>query len=176
MSLEKFLNNAISDWMKGDGPHSDIVISSRVRLARNLKNHPFSMLSTESDSEAIVNEINEVLQTKEIKKVNKFELISMDKISELQRRVLVEKHLISLNLANESKKGAVALSEDESISIMINEEDHIRIQCLYPGLQIFNAWKMANILDDIFELTVNSVDLIGAVNVFVLDLSIACHS
>jgi protein arginine kinase len=64
---------------------------------------------------------------------------------------LVEKHLISPQLAEESQYGAVLLSQDESVSIMINEEDHMRIQCLFPGLQLLQGWKVANELDDLFE-------------------------
>ena len=63
----------------------------------------------------------------------------------------MEKHLISPNLANESRCGAVILSDNESISIMVNEEDHLRIQCLYPGFQIQEAWDLASRIDDIFE-------------------------
>lgn len=145
------MQNAISEWMRGEGPHSDIVISSRIRLARNLKNHPFPLLITVSEANAVVEEIKDAMAQKEIKEIADFEMIMLENLNELQRRVLVEKHLISLNLANESRKGAVALSENESISIMVNEEDHIRIQCLYPGLQLYDAWKIANQIDNLFE-------------------------
>lgn len=155
MSLEKFMQNALSEWMKVDGPESDIVISSRVRLARNLKNYPFPLLTAESQAIAVTNEVKNVLDSKKMKETTTFEIIDMVNINDLQKRVLVEKHLISFNLANEAKKGAVALSENESISIMINEEDHIRIQCLYPGLQIYEAWKMADKIDDILEQSLN---------------------
>jgi len=155
MSLEKFMQKAVSEWMKGKGPHSDIVISSRIRLARNLKNHPFPLLSTDSEANAVVEEVKSAFEQNEMKKIGPFEFIQMEDLSPLQKKVLVEKHLISLSLANESRKGAVVLSENESISIMINEEDHIRIQCLYPGLQLYDAWKMANHIDDIFENQLN---------------------
>lgn len=151
MSLEKFMQNAISEWMRGGGPESDIVISSRVRLARNLKKFSFPLLASDSESVAVIEEVSEVFRNEEMKKISQFEVVQLGDLNELQKRVLVEKHLISLNLANESNKGAVALSKNESISIMLNEEDHLRIQCLYPGLQIFDAWKMANRIDDIFE-------------------------
>ncbi|KXG44870.1 protein arginine kinase [Tepidibacillus infernus] len=151
MSLDRFLRNPISEWMSGAGPESDIVISSRLRLARNLRNHPFPLLETDSEARAVVDEISRALNQEAIKKISKFELIEIEHLSELQRRVLVEKHLISPNLAHESRRGAVSLSENEAISIMINEEDHLRIQCLYPGFQIYEAWKMANQIDDLLE-------------------------
>ena len=65
--------------------------------------------------------------------------------------VLVEKHLISPALANDSRNGAVMLNDNESISIMVNEEDHLRIQCMSPGFQIKEAWDLANQIDDVFE-------------------------
>lgn len=151
MSLDKFISNALSEWMNGSGPQSDIVISSRVRLARNINEYPFPLLATDYQAEAVVNDVTRAINTEHMNKIGKFEVIMMDSISELEKRVLVEKHLISLNLANESRKGAVALSENESVSIMINEEDHIRIQCLYPGFQIHEAWKMADQIDNSFE-------------------------
>ncbi|GAE47604.1 ATP:guanido phosphotransferase YacI [Mesobacillus boroniphilus JCM 21738] len=81
----------------------------------------------------------------------KLEMIKMDEIPSLQKRVLVEKHLISPNLAENSVHGAVLLSENEEVSIMINEEDHVRIQCLFPGFQLSEALKAANEIDDWLE-------------------------
>ncbi len=151
MSLEKFMQFAISDSMKASTPESDIVISSRARLARNMKNHPFPLLATDSQAKEVIREVSEIFKKGNMKDVGNFEIIHLDDVKDLQKKVLVEKHLISLQLANESRKGAVVISEDENISIMINEEDHIRIQCLYPGMKIYDAWKMADKIDDIFE-------------------------
>ncbi|WCK54661.1 protein arginine kinase [Aneurinibacillus sp. Ricciae_BoGa-3] len=151
MAFQKFITNAVSDWMNGDGADADIVISSRIRLARNLREQPFPMLATDSQSEQIIQKIQQAVKDPSFRELGSFELIRMDELSSLQKRVLVEKHLISPNLAGESRKGAAMLSEDESISIMINEEDHMRIQCLFPGLQIKEAWEIANKLDDAFE-------------------------
>ena len=151
MGLNQFINQPISEWMKGNGPESEIVISSRVRLARNVKNFPFPILATDSQAGAVIDEVKKALVHDKMNKISEFELIQLDQLTELQKRVLVEKHLISPNLAQDSRKGAVVLSQDEVISIMINEEDHLRIQCLYPGLQIVQAWKIANQIDDVFE-------------------------
>lgn len=152
MSLQRFINNAVSEWMKGEGPHSDIVISSRIRIARNLRDLPFPMLATSSQASEIVNRVGNAFHNIHQKDVpSGAELIRMDDLTELQKRVLVEKHLISPALANESRQGAVILSEDEAVSIMINEEDHLRIQCLFPGLQLQQAWSLASQLDDQFE-------------------------
>ncbi|MFD2615248.1 protein arginine kinase [Paenibacillus gansuensis] len=137
--------------MKGQGPDSDIVMSSRIRIARNLQSHPFPMLATNQQSQEVLDKVTEALQNEELGTISRFDLIPLSELSELQKRVLVEKHLISPNLANESRNGAVILSENESISIMINEEDHLRIQCLCPGFQIKEAWDLASQIDDVFE-------------------------
>ncbi|SEN59623.1 protein arginine kinase [Lihuaxuella thermophila] len=153
MSLEHFMQNAISEWMRVKGPESHIVFSSRVRIARNLTAYPFPMLSTSSQAEAVVREVEEAWKKERDSHplLKDAELIRMRDLTDLEKRVLVEKHLISPMLAEESRHGAVLLSKDESVSIMINEEDHIRIQCLFPGLQLERAWEMANRIDDWFE-------------------------
>jgi len=152
MSLEKFIQNALSDWMRGDGPESDIVISSRIRLARNLRSIPFPLIATEEQLEKVIEEVGRIVQVNQAANtLGSLTLLPMNQLKALEKRVLVEKHLISPNLADESKAGAVVLSENEAISIMLNEEDHLRIQCLFPGFQLENAWNQANAIDDWFE-------------------------
>ncbi|RXT09045.1 protein arginine kinase [Ammoniphilus sp. CFH 90114] len=151
MSLQRFLEKAVSEWMSGEGPDSDIVISSRVRLARNLRLHPFPMLATESQAKEIIGQVSQVMNTEEFQNLDQFETLYLNDISGLEKRVLVEKHLISPHLANESRHGAVILSENEAVSIMVNEEDHLRIQCLFPGFQLKEAWNISNQIDDVFE-------------------------
>lgn len=151
MTLQRFTGDALSEWMKGEGPESDIVISSRIRIARNLRDYPYPMLATNQQSQEVLDQLSGVLENDELETISNFSLIPLSDLNELERMVLVEKHLISPNLANESRNGAVILSENESISIMINEEDHLRIQCLCPGFQIKEVWDMANQIDDIFE-------------------------
>lgn len=151
MSLQRFMQHPWSNWMKGVGPDSDIVISTRIRIARNLRQHPFPLLATDSQAEAVVQKITDVMGQKEMSAKGPFELVKMEDLNPLEKRVLVEKHLISPNLAQDSRKGAVLLKEDESVSIMINEEDHIRIQVLMPGFQLTEAWEAGTSIDDIFE-------------------------
>ncbi len=151
MSNYRFSQHALSEWMKDEGPESDIVISSRIRIARNLSQHPFPLLATNQQAKDVMDQLTEVSQSGKLSSIGQFETIILSDLTELDKRVLVEKHLISPNLANESRNGAVILSNNESVSIMINEEDHLRIQCLYPGFQIKEAWSLANGIDDIFE-------------------------
>ncbi|WP_210367526.1 protein arginine kinase [Bacillus sp. REN3] len=147
MSLEKFINQAVSSWMSVEGPDSDIVLSSRIRFARNLSEYNFPTLFSKEDAQAVIEIIEERVNDSGME----LELIRMDELPPLQKRVLVEKHLISPNLAENSIQGACLLSGNEEISIMINEEDHIRIQCLFPGFQLSEALKAANEIDDWLE-------------------------
>lgn len=151
MGHNNFFNQALSEWMKASGPESDIVISSRIRLARNLQFMPFPILASDENSFETLNRVKVLLDSEDLNEISKFELLLLDEMSDLSKKVLVEKHLISPALANESRNGAVILSENESISIMVNEEDHLRIQILHPGFQIKEAWDLCNQIDDIFE-------------------------
>ncbi|MFD0872443.1 ATP:guanido phosphotransferase [Chlamydia abortus] len=147
----RYTSEALSEWMKDNGPDSDIVISSRIRIARNLRSFPFPMLATNQQSREVMEKIAAVLSNEGLTEISELDTMHLADLNDLEKRVLVEKHLISPSLANESRNGAVILSKNESISIMVNEEDHLRIQVLCSGFQIKEAWDLANQLDDIFE-------------------------
>ncbi|WP_026693293.1 protein arginine kinase [Peribacillus kribbensis] len=151
MSLERFLQNAVSSWMSEEGPDSDIVLSSRIRLARNLKDYKFPIIFSREEAQEIIHWAERRLSRNSYQENGHFEFLGMDSLKPIEKRVLVEKHLISPNLAESSPYGAVLLSANEEISVMINEEDHIRIQCLYPGLQLVEALKTAGGIDDWIE-------------------------
>ncbi|WP_017729628.1 protein arginine kinase [Halalkalibacterium ligniniphilum] len=151
MSLQRFISEAISPWMKKEGPDSDIVLSSRIRLARNLEQFNFPLLTTMEESKAVVTHVAQAIGNDTYDSLGAFELLHVDEMKPNEKRVLVEKHLISPHLAEESKHGAVLLSEDESVSIMINEEDHLRIQCLFAGFQINEGLVLAGGIDDWIE-------------------------
>jgi protein arginine kinase len=155
MSLEKFLNTAVSSWMSQEGPDSDIVLSSRIRLARNIEDFQFPTVFTNEEAQEIVDLFEKTFAHKSYVPFGKFELLKMNELQPIEKRVLVEKHLISPHLAEDCAFGACLLSENEEVSIMINEEDHIRIQCLFPGLQLTEALDVANQLDDWIETHVN---------------------
>ncbi|WP_018131249.1 protein arginine kinase [Effusibacillus pohliae] len=150
MSVHDFLNTSPA-WMKESGPESDIVVSTRIRIARNLARYPFCTLLTDSDAEKIVEEARRALKSPDMRQVGRFELFRSWELSDVERQVFVEKHLISPALAEEARRGAFAVSSDESVSIMINEEDHLRIQCIVPGFQVRHAWQLASLVDDILE-------------------------
>lgn len=151
MSLKRFINQAISPWMNQEGPDDDIVLSSRIRLARNLKDYSFPIVASSEELEIIVDRFEDGFANQTYDHIGKLELLKMADLQSIEKRVLVEKHLISPNLSEDTNTGAVILSENEEISIMINEEDHIRIQCLFPGFQLTEALYMANSIDDWIE-------------------------
>jgi len=151
MSLENFLNSAVSSWMSADGPDSDIVLSSRIRLARNIDKFKYPTVFSNEEALEVIDTIDKRINRDSLTSTGAMDLLIMDNLQPLQKRVLVEKHLISPNLAEASNHGACLLSENEEVSIMINEEDHIRIQCLFPGLQLQEALNMANEIDDWIE-------------------------
>ncbi|CAG9622251.1 protein arginine kinase [Sutcliffiella rhizosphaerae] len=155
MSLEHFLKNAVSSWMKQEGPASDIVLSSRVRLARNLEKMKFPTLASNEEAQSVVDIVRQHFGGKSFHELGELEFLVMEELNNLEKRVLVEKHLISPQLAEDSAFGACLLSPNEEVSIMINEEDHIRIQCLFPGLQLNEALEVANTLDDWMESKVD---------------------
>ncbi|WP_147535715.1 protein arginine kinase [Bacillus marasmi] len=155
MSLERFINQAISPWMSADGPDSDIVMSSRIRLARNFNEYTFPTVFTIEEANGVISSMEEMTRQNPLKELGQYEFLKINELQPLQKRVLMEKHLISPRLMEQAINGACILSENEEISIMVNEEDHIRIQCLYPGLQLTEALTNANAVDDWIEENVN---------------------
>ncbi|XID90866.1 protein arginine kinase [Paenibacillaceae bacterium WGS1546] len=151
MAKRKFVKQALSQWMKAGGPDSEVVVSSRVRIARNLRNLPFPMMAGEEQSLSAMEQLLAVAESGRLNGLGKIEQSRLSELSELEKLVLVEKHLISPGLANESRNAALILSPNEDISVMVNEEDHLRIQCLCPGFQVREAWETASKIDDIFE-------------------------
>lgn len=151
MSLERFINEAVSPWMKAKGPDADIVLSSRIRLARNLREYPFPLVAPPETNRKVYEYVKESVFGKSYSDLGEFDVFAIDELSTIEKRALVEKHTISPHLAESSDHGAVLINENESVSIMINEEDHIRIQCLFPGFQLNEALTLASGVDDWLE-------------------------
>jgi len=141
----------VTKWIEETGPENDIIISSRIRLARNIEDYPFPIALIKTKSKDIIQEVHNAVLTSSDKLENEFVLSELDNLTPLDRQIYMEKHLISPNLISNSDKAAVLVNKCESISIMINEEDHIRIQCLLPGFQLNEAWEITNKMDDLLE-------------------------
>ncbi|ELK46899.1 protein arginine kinase [Halobacillus sp. ACCC02827] len=151
MSLQNFVNEAISPWMKQEGPDSDIVMSSRIRLARNFSQYPFPIIGSEESLEEVLEFFQKEFQEESFRDYEDFEMVRMTDLQPVEKRVLVEKHLISPHLAEKSDTSAALISQNEQVSIMVNEEDHIRLQLYFPGFQLDKALEQASQLDDWLE-------------------------
>ncbi|MDT3699902.1 MAG: protein arginine kinase [Thermincola sp.] len=152
MSLKDAVNKAGSKWMAGTGPDNDIVISSRVRLARNICGYPFPHFIKEKEAEQVFQAVQLAVSDQELKSVaGELEFTNLAELTDNERMILVEKHLVSPQHIDNPQNRAVVISEDESVSIMVNEEDHLRIQCLQPGLQLEETWALADKIDDLLE-------------------------
>src|SRR5690625_3226441 len=149
------MDGAISSWLRDQGPDSDIVLSSRIRLARNFSEAVFPLIAEKEELGKIKNFFKKEFADETFKEDVTFEYIPMEDLSTVEKSVLIEKHLISPLLTKNSSTSAVMISQNEKISVMINEEDHIRIQLYFPGLQLMNALKGAFEFDDWLEEKVN---------------------
>lgn len=138
----------MSKWYIDAGPDSDVVVSSRVRLARNFSAYPFPQRSTQEEREKIISESCHALFDDNPVLKESLDLVRFKDILPVDRQVLVEKHLVSKELAECDSEVGALISKDEQISIMINEEDHLRIQCLASGMQLEKVFELCNFLDD----------------------------
>lgn len=136
-------------WLDGTGLDEDVVVSTRLRLARNLANYRFPNFMNNDEAEAVTNEILNCMKENVYEVPYKFYRIR--DLSDTERSAFVEDHLISPNLANNLNTGSFLLRNDEKATVMINEEDHIRIQVLLPGLNFEKGWEMASSIDDSLE-------------------------
>ena len=145
----------LSRWMQGGGSSSDIVISSRVRLARNLNDVPFPPEMGRDDAIVVLDRAGHVTEHLETATDDHYAFYSLKAIDEIDRWVLVEKHLISPQLTRSAALSGIILREDEAVSIMVNEEDHFRVQCLLPGLKLEKAWELSDEVDDMLAEVVD---------------------
>ncbi len=143
------LTNTSGEWLRGDGPESDIVISSRVRLARNLADFPFISRATPQDLMRIEKILRE--QVDRVADDNELLYVELSKLEKVDRQFLVERHLISRELAEGQTARAVAIDCREKFSLMVNEEDHLRIQVMQSGLELDSVWEQINRIDDLIE-------------------------
>ena len=143
--LDELLKHT-SEWLRGVGPGSEIVMSSRIRLARNLEKLPFATRATKTSQGEVLRLVRDALgRATTLPKPLIFELGELD---EVDRQFLVERHLISREHATRPDHRAVAIGRNEVISIMINEEDHLRIQVMQSGFNLRDAWSVIDALDD----------------------------
>ena len=149
--LHTILDEALSPWMKETDLDHRIVLSSRIRLARNFKGIPFTNRGDINDLAKVDGYMRSMIAPLQTAYGKSFSKINLASLSPMERDVLVEKHLISPNLATQSQERSVIISEDSRIAIMVNEEDHLRIQSMELGLQLEKAYERAVAIDDVIE-------------------------
>ena len=147
------MSNNINEWFGGSGPLAEVVISSRIRLARNLAGYKFLSRCSSAEKSEILKKLKESLMSLELGDQTFY--ISVDKASALDRNFLVERHLISRHHAFSKGPRGVVVAQRECFTAMINEEDHLRIQVLKGGLQLKRCLEQINRIDDMIEAKVN---------------------
>ena len=145
MKLGDLMNNT-SEWLKGTGQYSHIVMSTRIRLARNLAHVPFPNKASKKELGTIFETVQSAF-----KGIDYFKNSQMFKISDLDnvdKQFLIERHLVSHEHATNPDGKALLISNEEILSVMINEEDHLRIQVMRSGLNLDESWKIIDSIDD----------------------------
>lgn len=148
MELED-LQSTSGEWLGGTGPESDIVISSRIRLARNLADFPFLSKASAKDRGEIERQVKDILSATRL--TVDMSYFSLPPLSPIDRLFLVERHLISREHAFGKGPRGVCLGSNETLSIMVNEEDHLRIQGLRSGFQLRATWEQVDEVDSRLE-------------------------
>lgn len=145
--MRKILNKTSQPtaWFEQTGPESDVVLTTRIRLARNIEGLPFPQWADDEPLKKIGKMVKNAI---DLSRLSDLKFYSMKEMPTLERNALAEEHLTSPQFAKEDKEFYLAISDSKEISIMINEEDHVRIQTIYSGLQLENAWNLANYVDD----------------------------
>lgn len=140
------------NWYLQSGKESDVVVSSRIRLARNIIEYPFETRCSKKENEEIVNKIKEVLPSIGYG----LKILKLKDMDDITKMSLVEKRLVSPDFVmNKNDIGAIAINEEENICIMINEEDHLRLQVFAPGFEIEELLKLMVEIDTKFGKTLN---------------------
>ncbi len=135
-------------WYNECGNDRDVVLSSRVRLARNIKGIPFPGRATEEKQKEVIDLVKDAVDKAKLKELT---LINLDGMKDYEKQALTERHLISHQMIDNSVHRALLLNPDNKISVMINEEDHLRIQCMEAGFDLETCFKNANKVDDGLE-------------------------
>lgn len=148
MKLSKIIANT-GEWLSGDGPHRQIVVSSRVRLARNIKGKPFPGWAKKAERIDVLKIAKSAVE--QLPEMAESFSENLEALSPLEKQVLVERHLISREHAAKGVGSAVVMNGPQTLSFMINEEDHLRMQAICAGLQLTKVFAMINQADSELE-------------------------
>lgn len=147
--IENLISKSNAQLTKGFLKSSPVVLSSRLRLARNLNGFVFPSKASSSEKSEILIKVKKSLSDKPNFKKGFF--YKINSLSDLEKRLLVERHLISRELCEMNEGSGVFISSKQDFSVMINEEDHIRLQCIKNGFNLNALWKTVNRFDDLME-------------------------
>lgn len=141
----------MSKWYLATSTDSDVIMSTRIRLARNLKDMPFPCRMSHEQKQQVISDVRGALENINLGDEYALTYLDMENMPKSQALAMVERHLISPEFAENRKGEGLLLSKNESVSIMINEEDHIRIQVIKEGNNADEALKLANQIDDLLD-------------------------
>ena len=134
------------EWLKGSGPNSDIVMSSRVRLARNLERVPFSHWATKKQEKETLEKLEQIVMASDM--LSNGLNVRMNEIDDVDKQFLLERHLVSREHIVQPDFKSVFIGDKEVVSVMVNEEDHVRLQVMQSGFNLQECWRIASRLDD----------------------------
>lgn len=141
----------MNKWYEKVGNQGDVVLSTRIRLARNLKQYPFPNRMNDEQKQSVIKEVCQTVLNANSSENSVFEQLDMSNLSRVEMVSLVEKHLVSPEFISRRNGRALLLMKDESASVMINEEDHVRVQVIRSGLDFESAFEEAILVDKLLE-------------------------
>ncbi len=142
-------------WYDKSGSEGDVIISTRIRFARNLKEYPFPCRLSDEGKCKVAALVKDAVLNGNSVLANRFEYIQMSELTQEEAVSLVERHLVSPEFISDRQGRGLLLFDDESVSIMINEEDHLRIQVMSQGLDLDNAYDIADKIDTLLDEQLN---------------------
>ena len=144
-SFDEFMARP-APWLSGEGPHAELVLSTRIRLARNLTQVPFTHRARDEQLQGVIASVSAAGERSP--SFSGALLLRMNEILPAQRQMLVERHLVSHELGDGTRPRGLLVAADGDLSLMVNEEDHLRLQSMAPGFQLAEAWSRADAADD----------------------------
>lgn len=152
MKISRIIANT-GEWLSGEGPYRHIVVSSRVRLARNLREKPFPGWAKKTERLEVMRLVKDAVE--HLPEMVESYSENLEALSSLEKQILVERHLISREHAAKGVGSAVIMNSPQTLSVMINEEDHLRMQAICSGLQLEKVFKMIDRIDSELEETLD---------------------
>ncbi len=143
--LDGHLAGNLPAWLSAPGPNSELVLSSRIRLARNLASRKFVRIASNEERLEVFRTVSDPVNTALAERNGR--LIAVDHLDDLHRQFLVERRLMSPDMQRQEGKRGVVVDTEQSVSVMINEEDHLRLQCIQPGFNPAAAWAILDKID-----------------------------